>query len=959
MLLSNDKELDLYNYRDKLEVGDEVTLVAVAVSDTGKASEPVATTVTVSSDDSFAPPPVLVIKSVPPEQVSIGSTLSVGLVVEGTPAVNVDEIVFEWYRNGVIFNTDIQKVTSSKSNTFSLKLSDDYTEKGDVWHFKTYYRSGSDNAHSRAVPPTETYGNFVYSLVGKPYEGEVAEDGTLAGNRPPSNISSVTISPEKADTDTILVAHVTGGSDPDGDRTSYHYQWYENGVPIAGATLPYYPGTISSTAVTTTSSTSSSDKNTTTTIATADGDTVAINYTIANTSLSSGSTYSVEVYSQDIYGSKGMHLFSDGRYVYDDLGDLYEESEVYAYENNDIRARATRILPKEDWWDFDDANVQTHYFHEASDIDWFWFIVPYSMNELPKLVRFETNYGEGDRMYGDMHQMSDDGTLDTQLVLYNEAGKAIWRCDDYGNPTGFGGTKFARFEKELEPGIYYVQVSLATSGMNYISTTPYCVHLGIDEQGGSVQPSAPTSVVLKPAVPGTTEDLVCEADGSLSNTNGGIEYYYVWFRDGELVPFGSPAEPSEWNDLNRYWLSQAKNHLSSSEQSRYGAPNTIPAAYTLAGQTWYCIVYAHDSNGYSTGFKSNEVTVQTSNWSIQLNVAKNYKGSVEAVTGIQQAVTIGWADNATFAYDPSYDSALPELVLPPVSGSNAVSYSPQGRMYSIGLDNQETELSTDIRPYGRASSWFIKIEVGDDSAERIVLSWNSNIAIPTDSVDGLKITRMRQTANGTFEAIAGTTQDMSTISSVTLNDEEIAMLQRDDAGQRFVVYRVSLGAPDSMQQIILKPGWNMVGISVNPLNNEVSDVFSNGSTKYYRGAVYEYSGGQYIVAKYVQAGKGYWVYSPKGTDSAKPLYLYGNRDAISLKLAKGWNIVCPVYDIADFNRQYADYSKIVNSANIREFISTSSGECSYGNVSNSLDSNKAYWIYATQDVELPLSPVQK
>ncbi len=151
----------------------------------------------------------------------------------------------------------------------------------------------------------------------------------------------------------------------------------------------------------------------------------------------------------------------------------------------------------------------------------------------------------------------------------------------------------------------------------------------------------------------------------------------------------------------------------------------------------------------------------------------------------------------------------------------------------------------------------------------------------------------------------------------------------------------------------------MVGTSVNPLNNQVSDVFSNGSTQYYRGAVYEYAGGQYLVAKYVQAGKGYWVYSPKGTDKANPLYLYGNRDSISLNLSKGWNIVCPVYYIDNFDAQFKAYSKIVSSANIYLFESNTDGTMKYGAQTNKLDADKAYWIYANEDVELPLKSVEQ
>ena len=783
-------------------------------------------------------------------------------------------------------------------------------------------------------------GNFIYRLIGDPYDGNVL-DGTGSGNKPPTPPKELSISPETADAKSILIATASGSRDPNGDMFTYHYQWYVDGVAVAGATLPYYP-----------SSVTTYDANGVPTV------------TAAGT-LTAGSYVSVEVYAEDIYGSKSSSLFSEPQYIYADLADLYGGNyETYAYEPNDFKNEATRILPKSDWYDVDDTNTQVHYFYKRTDVDWFWFIVPETLSNRAQVVKFETTAADANMMYDSMHQMANDSAPDTQLSLFRQGSdKRLLYCDNYGSTEKFGGTRFARFEMELDPGIYYVQVSLAATGYNAVTQTDawtpsvgYRVHLGISEKQGIAGPSAPAAVTLTPDPAAVSDDLICKAQGarSMDGSSNGITYYYVWYRNYELVPFGKETTPTTWATA-RYQISQAKNYAS----SKFGAPNVMPSEYTLDGQTWFCIVYAADSNGFSEGVMSNIVTVGESSWEFKLGVTKTYsKAGVGNVAWDDQAVTLGWLEGATFGYDPGCDSALPAMMLP---GSMTGVYRmlPQGRMYSIGLDNTKTALSADYRPYGRASSWFVKVEVGDDSLEEMTISWDSTVEVPNGSVEGLTITRMSQSNDGTFLPVSGTTVNMNTSESITLTAADLEGLQTDDEGQKFVVFRVSLGAPDSLQIVSLNAGWNMVSFSVTPLNNSIEDVFSDGAgTQYYRGVVYEYMDGQYVVAKSITPTRGYWVFAPK----AVTFNVYGNMETTSIKLNKGWNIAGPVYNIADFKTAYADYASVVSPDNIFEFISTPSGATSYGAVYNSatgkypLYSGKAYWIYAERDVELPIKP---
>ena len=63
----------------------------------------------------------------------------------------------------------------------------------------------------------------------------VTSSPVTVGNTSPT-LTSVSISPASAGTNTQLTANPTGFADVDGDAATYHYQWSKNGVDLAGAT---------------------------------------------------------------------------------------------------------------------------------------------------------------------------------------------------------------------------------------------------------------------------------------------------------------------------------------------------------------------------------------------------------------------------------------------------------------------------------------------------------------------------------------------------------------------------------------------------------------------------------------------------------------------------------------------------------------------------------------------------
>jgi hypothetical protein len=658
--------------------------------------------------------------------------------------------------------------------------------------------------------------------------------------------------------------------------------------------------------------------------------------------------------------------------------------------NNQWDTEARQLLPKLDWWDIDDDAVQVHYFHSKDDVDWVWFIVPASMSFAQKRVVFETNASsENDGvMFTSQHIASRDAGPDTQLSLYRyvEQGKKgsiqrIMSVDDYGTvkPAGsVGGTIFARFDMLLDPGIYYVKVELA-SRENWAMEAPYAMHLLIEDDGSPLGPDAPL-VELKPERPMTTEDLVCEiVQESVSEAGLPITYYYVWYRDGQVVPFGNNDDIKPW-ETERFKLSMAKNYHVG------GDPAVIPSIYTNPGEVWHCEVYAMDEYGYSElPAVSNSVTIGSElgrSWGMELVVNKEYRGSLGFAE--DQVLLLGWHDLATHGFDPSLDEAMPNLTVPAPGGGTMFVPLAEGRSYSMGLDNEHISLNTDFRPYGKGASWFVVVEMGDPTQDSIAecrLSWQVQ-NLPEETVDGVTITQMRKRSDGVFEALPGTQvlveAGRNVIGQIVLDEVALRNLQTDVSGQAYAVFRISIGAPNEFQVFDFgvtnaatwQPGWQLVSMKLTPLNNAIDEIFVIDGQKQYRGVVWMYEGGKYVAATHVVAGRGYWMYIPKR--ASELINVFGNLGT-SIPLSAGWNIVGPIHDIKDFKATYNEQEypgvlkKIVKPENdpaalqIFKFIIDQEGNPGYGLAQDStgvynLDIGHGYWIESKETFELPVVP---
>jgi len=121
---------------------------------------------------------------------------------------------------------------------------------GDSPGYRYQWKKNGGNI-SGATSPTLAATNFVKGDVitcqVAPWDGADTGTSKLSNsvtirNGVPS-ISSVSVSPTTAYTNTTLTATPSGWSDPDGDSPGYRYQWKKNGGNISGATSPTLAGT--------------------------------------------------------------------------------------------------------------------------------------------------------------------------------------------------------------------------------------------------------------------------------------------------------------------------------------------------------------------------------------------------------------------------------------------------------------------------------------------------------------------------------------------------------------------------------------------------------------------------------------------------------------------------------------------------------------------------------------------
>ncbi|MBR4519658.1 MAG: hypothetical protein IKO65_11720, partial [Victivallales bacterium] len=189
-------------------------------------------------------------------------------------------------------------------------------------------------------------------------------------------------------------------------------------------------------------------------------------------------------------------------------------------------------------------------------------------------------------------------------------------------------------------------------------------------------------------------------------------------------------------------------------------------------------------------------------------------------------------------------------------------------------------------------------------------------------------------------------------------------LQTDANGQKYAVFRITIGGEsDDMQDITLKSGWNLVPFKLTPTDNGVNDIFSKDGNALYTGVVWEFTGGRYIEAKTVQAGKAYWLYSKANAT----IQVTGSRGGDSISLEEGWNLIGPLCDVNDFEATYkTNYPDVFSKIATNETGGLEIYRFDYDDKGNSyytlavdatgaykLDSRYGYWIKTTQAVDLP------
>ena len=848
-----------------------------------------------------------------------------------------------WYRNMNLVKSGSAEIGANATAT--LEMNDtSKVKKGDVWSFKIWFEREGSSARSQAIPPARTAdgqvtGEWVYLQIGTGFDEEIADSGKRVYGAP-TKPESVKVTPEDPDTKSLLIATASGSKCK--YAFNYYYQWYYKAVDSSQYVLaprqdlPYWQPAV--TDIT---------------------DDIGITQAGFSTySLDEGDQVYCAVYAMNVYGEKSRSAVSNVVAI-QAVDAMYEPNDHYDYANP--------IYPKTAWLSTTDVNIQAHTFKSVDDQDWVWFTVPAGTDNRKMLVSFETNLGT---MYAYGSTMASTSIPDTVLELYklvNGNLKHIKTVRDFSSDNNLGiSTSYARFENlALDAGIYYVNVYSQYRSSNDVGVT-YYMHLYMEREpwtGESLVWDDPedgvSSLELTPAAPGASDDLVAKLNvfAYTPEDTRVTDYRYLWYRNGIVVPLKGVSSVESYA-TSRYILDQAVKGY-----------DTIPSDMLAEGDVWQCVVYPYSSTyGYGSALYSNTVTIGASSWRMNLTSRKTFKSGAEVVAG-DEVVTLGWEEFATYGFDPTYDVAFPILTVPKGDGTYVRQPLAQGALYSLGLSNEFATLSTDIRPYGNTASWFIVAEMGDpasDSIQEFALSWDAT-ALPASTASGLTITQMRKRVDGYYESVLGTATSIEAgqAGEIVLSTDQLNNLQRDENGQKFAVFRVTIGAPDSMQTVTLKAGWNLVALPLTPLNGDVNDVFTVNGSKLYAGSVWQYEGGRYVAATNLVATKGYWIYAK----TAATINVYGTAESDVISLSKGFNIIGPVYDIDDFEAAYKTaypkvYEKIARNADggleIYKFNPEDGGyHLAVVNGKYALKVGTGYWIKATEDVDLPVIPTGK
>ena len=337
-----------------------------------------------------------------------------------------------------------------------------------------------------------------------------------------------------------------------------------------------------------------------------------------------------------------------------------------------------------------------------------------------------------------------------------------------------------------------------------------------------------------------------------------------------------------------------------------------------------------------------------------------------------ERVNIGWLHNSTNGFDEDIDVDLPnEFSLGPPGQSNNNGDAiggpldpiklPGGSFVSEGLDSAHRLLTTDIRPFGENTAWYLYIDLGENPSS-VTLNWGS-VELTVN-----KPLQLREVnAENGFVPLGGQAVNMRTENSFEIQNP--SQFQRK-------VFLVQIGSISDSINLTLYNGWNLISMPINPTDPNPESVFADNAGKVFIGNVWGYDiiqEGQTVPTtnkiSNVRGGKGYWVYSNRPVPVS--LTIKGSTVLNSLDLRVGWNLVGPTTITAEASFQKslladngtmnipADAPLLNDRVKFWFRQAGDNGGQNYTNATSTpsifiLKKNVGYWIYSPREQSIAL-----
>ena len=380
------------------------------------------------------------------------------------------------------------------------------------------------------------------------------------------------------------------------------------------------------------------------------------------------------------------------------------------------------------------------------------------------------------------------------------------------------------------------------------------------------------------------------------------------------VPQGARDADGDSLDYHYYWYQNGS--LRPALSGRNAA--TLPPAATILGDSWACRVRVTDPAGERSDFaQSDTVTLgNAADWTVSIDVAPALRSSLaknpDAVAALTSPLTFGQMADATDGWDDGIDDAAP-----PANATVDVPY--------VAFDGTP-RMQTDIRAIESARKlWTLKVDLTSAQEESITLSWS------LDDLPARGVLQMRDTTTGAL-----------------VNMRDVQQMTIDDAGDtgNGQVHEIAVAYDASyLNRVLLTPddaaGWHLLSLILEGPFENPADVFGQVTI----GSVWQYNSetGQYQSASELQVGQAYWLYFPEAVQLEHLGYPALDD---TLRLLAGWNLVGVTLTTALPTHPDIDPAQIW-------FWDANAATPTYGNP-KVLEAGVSYWIYATDDVTVPL-----